>query len=324
MADLNATLAGLPLLHGLDEEALRAIAAAGEPMWLAAGDMLIRQGDMGDTLYLLLSGALRVQFSQQRLSAGLATPPAIMPGELAGELALLASLPRSADVVAVEASMLLMFDRVHALGLLGAHPALARRVMAQIATRLAQSPVGAQPSPPGMYERTGEAFEAGAQLTVVGSKLRVGDMAPDFTLDYLDAVGALCTVRLGDSAGAARLLNVVNSLDTPVCQTETRRWEGLQEQLPPGVRLYTVSMDLPYALARWQGQEGITHQLLSAHRSEAFGVRYGTMIKEWRLLQRAVFVIDRLDQVVHAEYVPDQLREPDYEAALKAARLAAG
>jgi thiol peroxidase len=173
-------------------------------------------------------------------------------------------------------------------------------------------------------ERIGEAFEAGLQLTVVGSKLRAGDTAPDVALDYLDAESALHTVRLADSAGSVRLLNVVNSLDTPVCHTETRRWDHLQAQLPAGALLYTVSMDLPYALARWQAQEGATHQLLSAHRSGEFGERYGTLIKEWRLLQRAVFVIDGQGRVVHAEYVADQMREPDYEAALAAARRAAG
>jgi thiol peroxidase len=171
-------------------------------------------------------------------------------------------------------------------------------------------------------ERVGDAFEAGVQLTVVGSKLRAGDTAPDVALDYLDADGALNTMRLSDATGAVRLLNVVNSLDTPVCHTETHRWDQLRTALPAGVRLYTVSMDLPYAQARWQAQEGVTHPLLSAHRSEAFGERYGTLIKEWRLLQRAVFVIDREGRVVHAEYVADQMQEPDYEAALAAAHRA--
>jgi thiol peroxidase len=120
-----------------------------------------------------------------------------------------------------------------------------------------------------------------------------------------------------------RLLNVVNSLDTPVCHAETRRWETLRGDLPANVRVYTVSMDLPYALARWQALAGVTHQLLSSHRDEAFGRQYGTLIKEWRLLQRAVFVIDARDRIAYAEYVPDQMREPDYDAALDAVRQAA-
>ncbi len=169
-------------------------------------------------------------------------------------------------------------------------------------------------------ERAGEAFEAGVPLTVVGSKLRAGDSAPEFALDYLDGEGAIHTARLGDSAGSVRLLSVVNSVDTPVCHTETRHWDHLRAQLPAGACLYTVSMDLPYALARWQAQEGVAHQMLSAHRGEEFGERYGTLIKEWRLLQRAVFVIDGQGRIVHAEYVADQMREPDYAVALAAVR----
>lgn len=81
-------------------------------------------------------------------------------------------------------------------------------------------------------------------------------------------------------------------------------------------------MDLPFAQARWQGAEGVKHQALSSHRSEQFGRDYGVLLKEWRLLQRAVFVIDRDDRVVYAEYVADQMREPDYDAALAAVRAA--
>jgi thiol peroxidase len=132
------------------------------------------------------------------------------------------------------------------------------------------------------------------------------------------------SVRLADSAGHVRLLNVINSLDTPVCHVETRRWEGLRSDLPPDVIVYTVSMDLPYAQARWQSAEEVSHQALSAHRSEAFGRDYGVLITEWRLLQRAVFVIGRDDRIAYAEYVDDQMREPDYDAAVSAVRAAAG
>jgi thiol peroxidase len=174
-------------------------------------------------------------------------------------------------------------------------------------------------------ERKGEAYELGEQLTVLGRKLQPGEAAPDFALDRFDAAdGSMHTVRLGDAEGEVRLLNVVNSLDTPVCQVETRRWDVLRGELPAGVRLYTVSMDLPFAQARWQATEGVGHEALSAHRSERFGCDYGVLIKEWRLLQRAVFVVDRAGRVTYAEYVADQMREPDYEAALAAARQAAG
>src|SRR5215210_1100885 len=165
-----------------------------------------------------------------------------------------------------------------------------------------------------MEERTGEAFELGELLTVVGSKLQHGQRAPDFELEHFDGE-SMKTVSLYDSAGKVRLLNVVNSLDTPVCHIETRHWENLRNDLPSAVQVFTISMDLPYAQSRWQAAEGVTHPALSAHKSEKFGQDYGVLIKEWRLLQRAVFVIDGENKVVHAEYVPDQMREPDYDAA---------
>lgn len=173
-----------------------------------------------------------------------------------------------------------------------------------------------------MEERTGEAFELGEQLTVVGSKLQHGQRAPDFELEHFDGE-SMQTVRLADSAGRVRLLNVVNSLDTPVCHVETRHWDKLRADLPPDVAVYTVSMDLPYAQSRWQTAEGVTHQALSSHKSEQFGRDYGVLLKEWRLLQRAVFVIDRSGQVVYADYVADQMREPDYNVAMQAVREAA-
>lgn len=173
-------------------------------------------------------------------------------------------------------------------------------------------------------ERTGEAFELDERLTVIGSRLQPGQMAPDFALDAFDpAVSTMRTVRLADPAGRIRLLSVVNSLDTPVCQVETRRWEELRAELPVDVQVFTVSMDLPFALTRWQTAERVEHELVSSHRSEQFGRDYGVLIKEWRLLQRAVFVIDRNGQIAHSEYVADQMREPDYVAAKTAILRAA-
>jgi thioredoxin-dependent peroxiredoxin len=169
--------------------------------------------------------------------------------------------------------------------------------------------------------RMGEAFELEERLTVVGRKLEPGEIAPDFTLDLVDAeTSAVRPVRLTDSAGMVRLLNVVNSLDTPVCQIETRRWENLAADLPAAVRIYTISMDLPFAQARWQSAEGVHHQMLSAHRSEQFGRDYGVLIQEWRLLQRAVLVVDSQGRIAYSEYVADQMREPDYTAAVDAVR----
>jgi thiol peroxidase len=172
-------------------------------------------------------------------------------------------------------------------------------------------------------ERRGEAFELDEQLTILGDKLAPGMLAPDYTLDTFDAEqGALRSVGLTDSAGNVRVLNVVNSLDTPVCHVETRRWEGMQTDLPAGVVIQTISMDLPFAQARWKAAEGVSHQALSAHKSEQFGRDYGVLIKEWRLLQRAVFVIDGEGRIRYAQYVPDQMREPDYDAAVQAVHAA--
>ena len=147
---------------------------------------------------------------------------------------------------------------------------------------------------------------------MIGKKLTAGDPAPDFALDHWDG-SAMQSVSLADSAESVRLLNVVNSLDTPVCEVETRRWEQLRTGLPAGVRMYTISMDLPWAMARWNAAEKVEHQGLSSHRDDRFGRDYGVLIKEWRLLQRAVFVIDAGG--------PDRLRRvrerPDAGAGLR-------
>ena len=174
-------------------------------------------------------------------------------------------------------------------------------------------------------ERSGEAFAGTEQLTVIGRKRQAGDPAPDFRLDYLDLADlAVRTVGLADLAGVVCLLNVVNSLERPLCQLVTRRWEAFCAALPPDACIYTVSMDSPQAQARWQESVGVLHQALSAHRSEQFGQEYGVWLKEWCLLQSAVFVLDRTTHIVYAKYVADQLREPDYAAAMQAVELAIG
>jgi thiol peroxidase len=171
-------------------------------------------------------------------------------------------------------------------------------------------------------ERAGEAYELDEQLTIVGRKLASGERAPDSTLDHFDGE-AIRPVALADSDGSIRILNVVNSLDTPVCDIETRRWEQLRSDLPDGVVVLTISMDLPFAQARWGQDADLGHQALSSHRSEEFGRSYGVLIKEWRMLQRAVFVLGADRTLLHVEYVDDQMREPDYQAAVAAVRSAA-
>ena len=170
-------------------------------------------------------------------------------------------------------------------------------------------------------ERVGEAYEFDERLTVIGRKLDPGDIAPAFTLDHFDG-DTIRTVTLADSDGSVRILNVVNSLDTPVCNVETRRWEQLRSELPPHVVVLTISMDLPFAQDRWGRDADVDHQALSAHRSEDFGRSYGVLLKEWRMLQRAVFVLDADRRIVHVEYVDDQMKEPDYQAAADAVRSA--
>lgn len=175
-----------------------------------------------------------------------------------------------------------------------------------------------------MEERKGEAFAGTEQLTVMGRYLYVGDPAPDFCLDYLDlADRAVRTVGLADSTGMVRLLSVVNSLERPLCQHVTRRWEALCADLPPNTCIYTVSRDSPQMQASFQDTEGVLHQALSALGREQFGQDYGVWLKEWRLLQLAVFVIDRKDSIVYVEYVADQFREPDYVGAMQAVRQSA-
>jgi thioredoxin-dependent peroxiredoxin len=170
-------------------------------------------------------------------------------------------------------------------------------------------------------ERTGEAFELNEALTVIGGRLQVGDAAPDFLLDEFDGE-QIHHVSLSDSGGQVRLINTVNSLDTPVCNIETRHWDGLRGDLPADVVFFTVSMDLPFAQDRWRKATGTDHILLSAHNDEGFGRDYGVLIKEWRLLQRAVFVIDPKGTIAHAEYVSDQMTEPDYGTAIMTALTA--
>ena len=147
--------------------------------------------------------------------------------------------------------------------------------------------------------------------------LEPGQPAPDFALDHFDSSG-MSAVSLHDLAGSTVVLNVVNSVDTPVCDVQTRRVDDLF----PGAKVITVSMDLPFALARWTAAAGVSHPAVSSHRSEDFGRDYGVLIKEWRALQRSLFVIDAAGRLTYAQYVTDQGQEPDYDAAVAAAAAA--
>lgn len=158
----------------------------------------------------------------------------------------------------------------------------------------------------------------GKPFTLLGRALAPGEAAPPFTL-----VGAgLAPVSLSDSTGTVRLLSCVPSLDTPVCSLETKRWEERRAELGD-FTLLTVSMDLPFAQSRWAAANGVTHTLLSGHLSRTFGIDYGVLIKELRLLDRAIFVIDRDDTIRHIEYVREVSSEPDYEQAVAAIKALA-
>jgi len=166
-------------------------------------------------------------------------------------------------------------------------------------------------------ERQGLITFQGAPLTLVGDGLRQGDKAPEFGLLNND----LNQVSLADFKGKVCLISTVPSLDTPVCDMETRRFNEEASRVGPDVAVLTVSMDLPFAQKRWCGAAGITQvQTLSDHREASFGERYGVLIKELRLLARAVFVVDREGVIQYEELVSEIVNEPNYDAALKAAK----
>ena len=172
-----------------------------------------------------------------------------------------------------------------------------------------------------MTERAGDVTFKGNPLTVLGDKVAVGEEAPDFEL----IANNLSTVTLDDSAGKVRLISVVPSLDTGICDAQTRRFNEEIGGLGDNVVGYTISADLPFAQGRWCGNAGVENVVtLSDHRDMNFGDAYGTHVKELRLEQRAVFVVDGDGTVRYAEYVPEIAQHPDYDAALGALKEVAG
>ena len=168
-------------------------------------------------------------------------------------------------------------------------------------------------------ERAGATTLKGNPLTLIGPELKAGDKAPDFNL----VDNGLKNVTLADTGNNVRILSVVPSLDTPVCDAQTKRFNEEAAKLP-GVDILSVSMDLPFAQKRWCGAFGVDKvKMLSDHRDGSFGSHYGTLIKELRIESRAIFVLDRNNTVRHAEYVKEVAEHPNYDAALSAARAAA-
>jgi len=167
-------------------------------------------------------------------------------------------------------------------------------------------------------ERAGATTLKGNPLTLVGPELKPGDKAPDFkTVD-----NGLKPVTLADTGTNVRIFSVVPSLDTPVCDAQTKRFNEEASKLP-GVEIYTVSMDLPFAQKRWCGAFGVDKvKMLSDHMDGSFGSGWGTLIKELRIESRAIFVVNKDNSIRYVEYVKEVADFPNYDAALDAARAA--
>ncbi|MBU8918586.1 thiol peroxidase [Bacillus sp. FJAT-29953] len=156
----------------------------------------------------------------------------------------------------------------------------------------------------------------GNPVTQIGRDLKVGEKAPEFNVLAND----LSPVTLADSHGKVRLISVIPSIDTPVCDAQTRRFNEEAYKLD-NVEILTISADLPFAQKSWCAANGIGNvQTLSDHRDLLFGEAYGVAIQELRLLARAIFVVDKNDLVTYVEYVNESTDHPNYEAALKAAK----
>jgi thiol peroxidase len=165
-------------------------------------------------------------------------------------------------------------------------------------------------------ERAGATTMRGKPLTLLGPELKVGDKAPNF-----DAVtDALQPIDLEKTGNTVRIFSVLPSLDTPVCDAQTKKFNEVAADLS-GVDIYTVSMDLPFAQKRWCGNFGVDKvKMVSDHRSGSFGEHYGTLIKEMRIESRAIFVVDKENTLRHVEYVKEVADHPDYDSALKVAK----
>jgi thiol peroxidase len=166
-----------------------------------------------------------------------------------------------------------------------------------------------------MVEQKGIVTMKGKPVMLTGTPVMVGQKAPDFEVVAND----LSTVKLSSFAGKTCIIASVPSLDTSVCDMETRRFNEEAGKLGKDVVVLTISMDLPFAQKRWCGAAGIKNvQTLSDHRDAAFGRAFGVLIKELRLLARAVFVVDKAGVVRYVQIVPEIATEPDYNAVLKA------
>lgn len=165
-------------------------------------------------------------------------------------------------------------------------------------------------------ERVGAMTLGGKPVTVVGPELKAGDDAPDFHVVDM----SMAPMSLKDTGNRTRVFSVIPSLDTPVCDAQTKRFNDEVVNLP-GVDIYTVSMDLPFAQKRWCAAFGVDHvKMLSDHRDASFGEHYGTLIKDLRIEGRAIFVVDPDNKIKYVEYVREVGSPPDYDAVLSAVK----
>ena len=168
-----------------------------------------------------------------------------------------------------------------------------------------------------MKERDSIVTMKGNPVTLLGEELKVGQLAPDFEVTANDLSGA----ELSDYKGKVCVISSVPSLDTPVCDVETRRFNEEAGKLGGDVVVLTISMDLPFAQKRWCGAAGVENVVtLSDYKDASFGKAFGVLIKDLRLLARAVFVVDGGGAVRYVQIVPEIAQEPDYEAVLQAVK----
>jgi thioredoxin-dependent peroxiredoxin len=168
-----------------------------------------------------------------------------------------------------------------------------------------------------MNEKKGVITFKGNPFTLLGPELKIGNKAPDFTV----VDNGLAPVTLASYKGKIKVISAVPSLDTPVCDTETRRFNQEAAALPDNVVVLTVSLDLPFAQKRWCGAAGIDRvTTLSDYQERSFAEAYGVMIKELKLLARAVFIIDATDTIRYIQVVPEVTSEPDYAAVIGAVK----
>ncbi len=171
-------------------------------------------------------------------------------------------------------------------------------------------------------ERTGIIKFAGQDQTVVGNDIQVGQKAPNFTIQKNDWS---LSKGMKETRRKVRIILSVPSLDTPVCDRETRRFNEEAGKLGKGIAVLVVSMDLPVAQKRWCGAAGVDQVITVSDAIKAdFGKKYGTLMKEVRVLRRAVFVVNRKGIVTYAAYMPNNSDEPNYEEVFAAANSALG